>query len=125
MSRNGFRFAVTALESGALGTMTPLTLPQGPNQPWLKDFLHDQLSDGTRLRILAAVEDFTPEYLVAVAVPRCPACEVKAIIAERGKPRRLCLRQRHRANQHGNPALVSAEPCHYIASGKPQQKAFI
>jgi hypothetical protein len=66
--------------------MAPLTLPQGPNQPWLKDFLHDQLSDGTRLRIRAAVDDFTCEYLALVAAPRCPACEVNAIIADRGNP---------------------------------------
>ena len=27
----------------ALGTRAPLTLPQGPNQRWSMDFLHDQL----------------------------------------------------------------------------------
>ena len=37
----------------ALGTRAPLTLPQGPNQRWSMDFLHDQLSDGRRFRILA------------------------------------------------------------------------
>jgi transposase InsO family protein len=43
----------------ALGTRAPLALPQGPNQHWSLDFLHDQLSDGRRFRILAILDDFT------------------------------------------------------------------
>ena len=34
-----------------IGTRAPL--PQGPNQRWSLDFLHDQLSDGRHFRILA------------------------------------------------------------------------
>src|SRR6516225_10594027 len=48
----------------ALGTRAPLALPQGPNQRWSMDFLHDQLSDGRRFRILAIV---TRECLALVA----------------------------------------------------------
>jgi putative transposase len=51
----------------ALGTRSPLALPQGPNQRWSLDFVHDQLSDGRRFRILAIVDDFTRECLVLVA----------------------------------------------------------
>jgi putative transposase len=36
----------------ALGTRAPLALPQAPNQRWSLDFLHDQLSDGSRCRRL-------------------------------------------------------------------------
>ena len=43
--------------------------------------------------------------------------------------RRVRLRQRHRADQHGDPALVAGErrrmALYYIAPGKPQQNAFI
>jgi putative transposase len=46
---------------------SPLTLPQGPNQRWPLDFLHDQLSDGLRFRILAMVDNFTRECLALVA----------------------------------------------------------
>ena len=37
------------------------------------------------------------------------------------------LRQRHRAHQHGDPALVAGDRVewHYIAPGKPQQNAFV
>jgi putative transposase len=51
----------------ALGARAPLTLPQGPNQRWSLDFLHDQLSDGRRFRILAIVDDFTRECPALVA----------------------------------------------------------
>jgi putative transposase len=74
----------------ALGTRAPLTLPQGPNQRWSLDFLHDQLSDGRRLRILAVVDDFTRECLALVADTslsgRRVGRELDAIVARRGKP---------------------------------------
>jgi putative transposase len=74
----------------ALGTRAPLALPQGPNQRWSMDFVHDQLGDGRRFRILAIVDDFTRECLAWWPIPRCLACgvwrELDAIIAERGKP---------------------------------------
>jgi putative transposase len=74
----------------ALGTRAPLTLPQGPNQRWSMDFLHDQLSDGRRFRILAIVDDFTRECLALVADSSLSGLrvgrELDAIIAERGKP---------------------------------------
>src|SRR5262249_52765101 len=73
----------------ALGTGPPLALPQGPNQRWSMDFLHDQLSDGRRFRILAIVDDFTRECLALVADTSLSGLRVRraldAIIAERGK----------------------------------------
>lgn len=36
----------------ALGTRSPMTLPQGPNQRWSLDFVSDALTDGRRFRIL-------------------------------------------------------------------------
>jgi hypothetical protein len=65
-------------------------LPQGPNQRWSLDFLHDQLSDGRRFRILAIVDDFTRECLCLVADTSLSGLrvgrELDAIIASRGKP---------------------------------------
>jgi len=58
----------------ALGTRAPLTVPQGPNQRWSLDFLHDQLSDGRRFRILAVVDDFTRECLGLVADTSLSGC---------------------------------------------------
>jgi putative transposase len=57
----------------ALGTRAPLALPQGPNQRWSLDFLHDQLSDGRRFHILAIVDDFTRECLALAPIRHCLA----------------------------------------------------
>ena len=47
----------------AIGTRAPIAIPQGPNQRWSVDFMHDVLADGRRFRIFAVVDDFTRECL--------------------------------------------------------------
>jgi putative transposase len=115
----------------ALGTRAPLTLPQGPNQRWSMDFLHDQLSDGRRFRILAIVDDFTRECLALVADSSLSGLrvgrELDAIIAERGKPA-ACVSDN--GTELTSAAILrwsqqSGVAWHYIAPGKPQQNAFI
>jgi putative transposase len=51
----------------ALGTRAPMTMPKGPNQRWLLDFLSDTLTDSRRFRIPAVVDDFIRECLCLVA----------------------------------------------------------
>jgi putative transposase len=115
----------------ALGTRAPLLLPQGPNQRWSMDFLHDQLSDGRRFRILAIVDDFTRECLALVADTSLSGLrvgrELDAIIAERGKPA-ACVSDN--GTELTSTAILrwsqeSGVEWHYIAPGKPQQNAFI
>ena len=115
----------------ALGTRAPLALPQGPNQRWSLDFLHDQLSDGRRFRILAILDDFTRECPALVADtslsgPRVGR-ELDAIIAERGKPV-ACVSDN--GTELTSIAILrwsqeTRVDWHYIAPGKPQQNAFI
>lgn len=93
----------------ALGTRSPMTIAQGPNQRWSIDFLNDQLSDGRRSRMLAAVDDFTRECLALVA-------DTGARVGRELDPSKTngdCLRQRHRADQQGDSALVVADPREY------------
>jgi len=115
----------------ALGTRAPLTLPLGPNQRWSMDFLHDQLSDGRRFRILAIVDDFTRECLALVADTSLSGQRVgrvlDAIIAERGRPA-ACVSDN--GTELTSMAILrwsqdSGIEWHYIAPGKPQQNAFI
>src|SRR5215472_6332376 len=40
----------------AIGVRSPMPLPEAPNQRWSLDFVHDQMTDGRRLRILTAPE---------------------------------------------------------------------
>src|SRR5215831_6134099 len=74
----------------AIGVRSPLPLPGGPNQRWSLDFVHDQMTDGRRLRILAVVDDYTRECLVLVADTSISgirvARELDKIIAVRGRP---------------------------------------
>ena len=55
-----------------------------------RHFLHDQLSDGRRFRILAMVDDFTRECLALIADTSLSGLrvgrELDALIARRGKP---------------------------------------
>ena len=115
----------------ALGTRAPLSLPQGPNQRWSLDFLHDQLSDGRRFRILAVVDDFTRECLALVADTSLSGQrvgrELDAVVARRGKPAG-CLSDN--GSELTSMAILrwsqeTGVEWHYIAPGKPQQNAFI
>ena len=40
-----------------------MAIPQGPNQRWSVDFVHDVLADGRRFRIPTVVDDFSRECL--------------------------------------------------------------
>jgi len=115
----------------ALGTRAPLALPQGPNQRWSLDFVHDQLSDGRRFRILAVVDDFTRECLTLVADTSLSGLrvgrELDAIVARRGKPTG-CVSDN--GTELTSMAILrwsqeTGVEWHYIAPGKPQQNAFI
>ena len=40
-----------------------MAVPDRPNARWSLDFVHDQMTDGRRFRILAVVDDCTRECL--------------------------------------------------------------
>ena len=69
-----------------------LAVPQGINQVWSMDFMHDQLQDGRTFRLLNVIDDFNREaigmevdfFLASERVIR----ELKQIISWRGKPER-------------------------------------
>ena len=79
----------------ALGTRTPLALPQGPDQRWSLDFAVDTLTDGRRFRILVVVDNFSRECLCLAADTSLSgarvARELDAIMARRSRPL-LCVR---------------------------------
>ena len=45
---------------------TPIPKPDGPNSRWSTDFVHDQLANGRRFRVLTIIDDVTRECLAAV-----------------------------------------------------------
>lgn len=50
----------------AMGTRSPMTLPDQPNQRWSLDFVSDALNNGRRFRVLTVVDDYTRECLALV-----------------------------------------------------------
>lgn len=115
----------------ALGTRSPMTIPQGPNQRWSLDFLSDTLTDGRRIRILAIVDDFTRECLTLMADTSLSGLrvvrELDTVVTLRGRPL-MCVSDN--GTELTSMAILrwSQEQSiewHYIAPGKPQQNAFI
>jgi len=115
----------------ALGTRSPIAIPQGANQRWSLDFLSDALTDGRRFRILAIVDDFTRECLCLIADTSLSGVrvirELEAIITWRGQPA-MCVSD----NGTELTSMAILRWCqerivewHYIAPGKPTQNAFI
>jgi len=115
----------------AVGTRSPMPVPAGPNQRWSLDFVHDQMTDGRRFRILAVVDDSTRECLVLMADTSISgarvARELDRIVARRGRPGSIV--SDNGTELTSNAILTWADrqkvAWHYIAPGKPVQNAFI
>ncbi|MBN9530322.1 MAG: transposase family protein [Alphaproteobacteria bacterium] len=111
----------------ALGSRSPITLPQGVNQRWSLDFVSDALTDGRRFRILAVVDDFSRECLGLVADTSLSghrvARELDAIMAHRGKP--LTVVSGNGTELTSTAILARSQghriAWHYIAPGKPSR----
>jgi putative transposase len=115
----------------ALGTRSPMAIPQGRNQRWSLDFVSDAFACGRRFRILAVVDDFTRECLTLVADTSISglrvARELDWAIAERSRPAMVVS---DNGTELTSMAILrwSKErdvEWHYIAPGKPQQNGFI
>jgi putative transposase len=114
----------------ALGVRAPIALPGGPNERWSLDFVSDCFTDGRRFRILAIVDDFTRESLALIPDTSLSgarvARELDTLIAGRGRPRAcVCDNGTELTSMAILPwSEMSGVAWHYIAPGKPQQKAF-
>lgn len=67
--------------------------PTAPNEVWSLDFVHDSCLNGTRLKVLAVIDEFTRECLALEAATSIKAVSVRkalaALFKERGNPRFL------------------------------------
>ena len=74
----------------ALGLRAPMPAPDRPNACWSLDFVHDQMTDGRRFRVLTVVDNCTRECLALVPDTSISgvrvARELDRIIACRGAP---------------------------------------
>ena len=114
----------------ALGTRAPLVQAAGPNRRWSLDFVSDVLSDGRRFRVLCVVDDCTRECLALVADTslsgRRVARELDVIASERGHPEAVVSDNGTELTSMAILAWAQKHGVawHYIAPGKPQQKAY-
>jgi putative transposase len=109
----------------------PLAVPEGINQVWSMDFMHDNLDDGRQYRLFNVLDDFNREGLGIEVDLSLPSARViralDQIIEWRGKPRAIRC--------DNGPEYLSAalqEWCarrgiriDYIQPGKPQQNAYV
>lgn len=115
----------------ALGMRSPAAVADRPNASWSLDFVHDQMTDGRRFRILAVVDDCTRECLALVPDTSLSgvrvARELDAIIAWRGRP--ASITSDNGTELTSNAILGWADErriaWRYIQPGKPVQNAFI
>ena len=115
----------------AIGVRSPMPLPLRPNQRLSLDFVHDQMTDGRRLRILAVVDDYSRECLALVADTSISgirvARELDRIVAVRGRPGGIVSDNGTELTSTAILAWSDRQKVawHYIAPGKPVQNAFI
>jgi putative transposase len=115
----------------AIGVRSPMPLPIRPNQRWSLDFVHDQMTDWRRLRILAVVDDYTRECLALVVDTSIPgirvARELDKIVAVRGRPGGIVSDNGTEPTSTAVLAWSDRQKIawHYIAPGKPVENAFI
>ena len=114
----------------ALGLRAPMAAPDRPNACWSLDFVHDQMTDGRRFRVLAVVDNCTRECLALVPDTSISgvrvARELDRIIAWRGRP--VAVTSDNGTELTSNAILKWADErgvgWQYIQPGKPQQNAF-
>jgi putative transposase len=115
----------------ALGPRLPMVAALAPNTRWSLDFVHDQMTDGRRFRILGIVDDCTRECLGLIADTsisgRRVARELDRIMAWRGKPASIVSDNGTELTSNAILAWAEANGIawHYIEPGKPTQNAFI
>ncbi len=102
-----------------------------PNERWSLDFVHDQLSDGRRIKLMTIVDEYTRESL-GVSVARSiqgkdVVRELERVIGERGKPQEI--QSDNGSEFAGNVvqgwAHTSGIEWGFIEPGKPVQNCYI
>jgi len=115
----------------AVGTRAPILVEARPNARWSLDFVHDQLANGQRFRVLNVVDDVTRECLAAIPDTsisgRRVARELTALIERRGKPGMIVSDNGTELTSNAILRWCSEHRIewHYIAPGKPMQNGFV
>lgn len=110
---------------------TPVPKPEGPNSRWSTDFVHDQLANGRRFRVLTIIDDVTEECRAALLDSSLSGKrvvrEMTALIAGRGRPGVIVSDNGTEFTSSAVLAFAQATGLdwRYVAPGKPTQNAFV
>ncbi len=108
-----------------------MAIPQEPNQRWTLDFVSDNLSDGSRFRILCVIDDFSRECLACVVGTSLSGQrvtqELDDITRVLGYP---CMVVSENGTELTSNAILTWQKersveWHHIAPGKPMQSGFV
>jgi putative transposase len=114
----------------AIGTRAPIVVEAKANARWSLDFVHDQLANGRRFRVLNIVDDVTRECLAAIPDTsisgRRVARELTALVARRGKPGLIVSDNGTEFTSNAMFAWTKDHKIewHFISPGKPMQNGF-
>ncbi|MBK8158767.1 MAG: IS3 family transposase [Rhodospirillaceae bacterium] len=115
----------------AVGIRAPILVEARVNARWSLDFVHDQMANGRRFRILNVVDDVTRECLAAIPDTSISgqrvARELTALITRRGKPGMIVSDNGTELTSNAIFAWAKdhAVEWHYITPGKPMQNGFV
>lgn len=111
----------------AIGIRAPLLVEARPNARWSVDFVHDQMANGRRFRILNVVDDVTHECLAAIPDTSISghrvARKLTALLERRGRPCMIVSDNGTELTSHAIFAWAKDQHVewHYIMPGKPMQ----
>jgi putative transposase len=115
----------------AVGVRAPILVEARPNARWSLDFVHDQMANGRRFRVLNITDDITHECLGAIPDTSISgkrvARELTAIIERRGRPGMIVSDNGTELTSNAIFAWCKDHKIdwHYIAPGKPMQNGFV
>lgn len=115
----------------AVGLRAPILVEARPNARWSLDFVHDQLANGRRFRILNITDDVTHECLGSIPDTSISghrvARELTAIIEHRGKPGMIVSDNGTELTSHAIFAWSRDHKIewHYITPGRPMQNGYV
>jgi putative transposase len=115
----------------AIGVRAPILVEARPNARWSLDFVHDQMANGRKFRILNITDDVTHECLGSIPDTSISghrvARELTAIIECRGKPGIIVSDNGTELTSHATFAWARDHRIdwHYISPGKPMQNGYV
>lgn len=115
----------------AIGVRAPLLVEARINARWSLDFVHDQMANGRKFRVLNITDDITHECLGAIPDTSISghrlARELTTILERRGKPGIIVSDNGTEFTSHAIFAWARDHRIdwHYIMPGKPIQNGYV